>query len=257
MKKCVNCNCSIVDDARFCNKCGALQTEIEEERELQGTEKSSKVSVTNPAEDVASLDVPLPIKKETLKQAADAVTRASIEQLHKAAFVALGVIVLSIFIPIFRVIGWMGFTIIDYSKLLSVLICGLCALGYLAVTQKQYAILTVVGQSFIAFLAICFIRYQSIMSDVRRSFLGIVSGRVVTAEWGMYLLVLGGLAASITGAMCGLVSSDKELNGAQVMSKWREYAAQSVKIQGIGLPGFVWSIILAGILFFVASQSIS
>lgn len=256
MKNCVKCGQTITDDARFCNKCGAPQTDRPVEREMPRTESPAEKPAAS-ADNVASIDVPIPIKRETLTRAAEAVSHASLDQLHKAAFVALGLIVVSLFLPMFRVIGWMDFIIIDYSKLLSIMIFGLCALGYFSVTQRQYAVLTAEGHSMIAFLAICFVRYQSIMSDVRRSFLGIVSGRVVNAEWGLYLLAIGGLAAAVIGAMCGLASQGKEMDGSQVMSKWHEYASQSVQIQGIGLPGFVWSIVLAGILFFIASQGVS
>ena len=250
MKRCVECRTILADGDVFCPKCGMRQI------------KSGRINASNAVvlERKTARDIyndAISLARDTLENSevvSKAVESASSNGLHKVALAGIALIALSAFMPIINV-GFMELSLMDYSKVLGALFLILCGLMGWAVTQKKYSLLVVSANSFFIFFAVEYVNYIRAMAELRRSFLGALAGNVLSLEFGVYVFLLGLLTVEVIGLFCGAMENSGTIGLGELVKQWKKCTFGFVKVLGIPLPGFVWSIILAVALLFVASHA--
>lgn len=229
MKKCVKCNKEMADDSRFCPRCGEDQAAVETTNDGKGESKPWALP-----EGLSSGDF--------------------MEKLHKAALVGIGLTGISVLMPMLRVIGIMEFTIMDYSKFLALVIIALCVYMGHEIMQKNYAVPAVASQGLFAYFLVIYVRYANSMSDMRRGF-GSMVRDAVYVEWGTYVFTIGVILTCAASIIAGITSSDKSLCKDTLVSQWKAYTLESVKIHSINIPGYAWIIAVAVILLVITQQA--
>lgn len=244
MKSCIKCNAYMSDDAIFCSKCGTRQENARDQEERKiNLDKSTERAEPRSAQNDTSLS--LPIEKIDF----------SISSMHKASFLGIALIAVSVFMPMVSVIGMMNMALMDYSKLLSLLLLVICGIMGYAVMQRQYVISALAGQSLFLFFLVGYVRYENVLSEVRRGYWGMLAGKALSIEWGVYLFVIGVLLVIFTSLLCGLTNSGKTVNGERLLQQWKDYTLKPTNIRGNTLPGYVWIFVLGTALLFIAFQS--
>lgn len=236
MKKCVKCNKEMADDARFCPRCGEDQAVI-----IKSTENESSTSSTNDETKYRNIS-------DVLKSG------DFMEKLHKSALVGIGLTGLSVLMPMLHVIGFMEFTIMDYSKFLALVIIGICVYTGHEFLQKNYIIPTVVSQGLFLYFIVIYVRFANSMSAMRRGF-GTLVRDAIYLEWGTYVFIIGVILTCMASIMSGIVSVDKPLCKDSLVEQWKKYTLESVKIHTVTMPGYAWSVAIAIILFVITSQA--
>lgn len=225
MKKCVKCSKEIADDSRFCPYCGEDQATVE--------------TTNNGKDDSKTLTLPKGLSSEDF-----------MEKLNKTALIGIGLTGISVLMPMLRVIGLMEFTIMDYSKFLALVIIALCVYMGHEILQKNYAVPAVGSQGLFAYFIVVYVKYANSMSDMRRGFGSIVHDAVYV-EWGAYVFIIGVILTCAASIIAGITSSDKSLCKDTLISQWKAYTLESVRIQAINIPGYAWIIAVAVILLII------
>ncbi len=225
MKKCVKCNKEMADDSRFCPRCGEDQAAVVSPFTPQSTSGNNSISKPWMTSDALS-------------------SGDFMEKLHKAALVGIGLTGISVLMPMLRVIGFMEFTIMDYSKFLALVIIALCVYMGHEILQKNYAIPAVASQGLFAYFIVIYMRYANSMSDMRRG-LGSMVRDAVYVEWGTYVFTIGVVLTCAASILAGITSSEKSLCKDTLVSQWKAYTLESLKIHSINIPGYAWIIAVA------------
>lgn len=228
MKKCVKCGKEMADDSRFCPRCG------EDQATISALDDNSISSINSGINVSLSGDF--------------------VEKLNKAALVGVGLTALSVLMPMLRVIGFMEFTIMDYSKFLALVIIGICVYMGHEIFQKNYAVPTVVSQGLLVYFIVVYFRYSGYVSEVRRGFSGM--GRdIIYVEWGTYVFIIGVILTCFASIMASIVSSNKSICKENLMEQWKLYTLGSLKFHTVVIPGYAWLIVLAVVLIVITTQA--
>ena len=229
MKSCIKCGADLDDSARFCSNCGAVQPE-----------KKPAAETTNGAGSAMQMGKELAM---------------SLDKMTKAAYIGVGIIILSVVTPIITVAGMVDVTFMDVSKLLMLVIIAVGAYGAYAVTHKAYGILPVLAHGLVFFALVGCIRYQMIMSELKKSFLGAMAGQALKIEWGFYLFVLGALVMCVSGLILSIIAEGRTLSGEVFVQQWKASFTQKLAIGSMKLQGWIFSAAIAVIMLVVVMQS--
>lgn len=268
MKKCIKCGHDMSDDAKFCSKCGSKQELVSLEKiddsakksvepeKSENFQKINEVSIDkNVVENVPEESQKVEFKEKSSDSNPNTDTPITSSTLRNVAFAALAITANSVFMPMFKIVGLMDISMMDYSKTLAIVVLAVCGLSLRALLNKQYEFLTVAAQGMLLFFLAVYIQYDQALSDLRRNFWGAMAGKAVTVEWGVYAFLIGTLVIGVVGILYGIISQSKAISFDQMCQQWREYTLKEVEIYGIKLQGFVWVIGLALVLLFLTSQA--
>lgn len=228
------------EEARFCAHCGAAR-DTEEER-TEGT-------VPAHGED-ASHAAPAAADEQAEK---DAARKA---QLQFMPYGSALLIILSVFTPWVSLGHMFDVTIMDVSKSLMLGIIAIaCAAAYALAKRRRYAVGLAMAQSFVLFAAAAFFKYESMISELKRGFLGAMAGAAISLDWGAGIFVGGALCLAVDSVFLATAAEGEPFLMNVLIARWKELATEKLKLASIEVPAWAYSIVLAALLFLLFSQS--
>ena len=239
MKSCEKCGTSMEEETRFCARCGAAQNmeqdEAETARGAQGGDDPHKASV-------------VPSKEQTEKAAA---------QLQFLPYTSAALIIISVFMP------WVSFgqmfdiTLMDVSKPLMLAVIAItCAATYAIVSRRRYAVGLAMAQSFVLFGVAAFLKYESMLSELKRGLFGAIAGAAISLDLGAAMFAVGALWLTVESVLLAAAAEGAPfLINNHLIARWKELIATRLKLVSLEVPAWIYSIVLAVLLFLLLSQS--
>ena len=239
MKSCEKCGASIEEGAKFCSICGAPQTE--EAAEAAPVPEMSAEPLDEP-QDVLSAEAQENVKRlESLR-----------ERLATAPYVSAAMVVLSVFMPWISLGRMFDVTIMDISKglMLAIIFVG-AASAHAILKKKNYIVSAAMGHALLIFAVVAFIRYQSLLSEVKKTIFGAMAGSAISLDWGALLFLVGAVCLCAESVVLytveQLLPQGGALTGDVLLRTWKELGCAKVKLASIEVPAWGYSLVM-GIL---------
>ncbi len=232
------------DTARFCAHCGAAQEERAESETRTETASDGTGGGTAPHAAPAAAD-------NTAEKIA-----ALQERLQTMPYGSAVLIVISVFMPWVSLGRMFDVTIMDVSKgLMLGIIAIACAATFALVKRRNYVVGLAMAHSFLLFAVAAFFKYESMVSELKHGFLGVMASSAVSLDWGVIPFIVGALWLTAESVILAAAADGAPLEVSVLAARWRALAASKLKLASIELPAWVYSLILAGLLFLLLTQS--
>ena len=254
MKKCNNCSQNLPDNVLFCPECG---TKLEAQLPTPPTTPNTTPPQPPPADtappqpqvaqpQVAQTQVTRP--QGTQSQAGT----ISPDVLGKASYAGAVLVILSPFLPMISVLGGLGsFSISEISGLVTAAIALFAVIALYFHAQGQVDIMPVIGTGLLLLLAVGFLEYHSTMDEVSQ-LLGSTGKAAAKAAFsfsaGFYAFTGGSILMCIGGSGCLAHKLGVSPDFSGILKGWKEALQRTIVLGSLQLPGWIFSIIVTGIL---------
>lgn len=247
MKSCEKCGASIEDGAKFCSLCGAPQ----EDRMAAEADPAQEM---HPAAELQQPETP-PDAQENRKK-----LESLREQLSSTPYISAAMVIFSVFMPWISLGRMFDVTIMDISKglMLAIIFIG-AASAYAILKKKNYVLSAAMGHALLIFAVIAFIRYQSLLSEVKKTIFGAMASSAISLDWGGLLFLAGALNLCVVSVFLYMIEQLLPQGGAftgdVLFRTWKELACAKVKLTSIEVPAWVYSLVIGILLVLLFSQS--
>lgn len=245
MKSCAKCGASIEDAASFCAHCGAPQEEHAAPAQADAAASSPVEMSAGHAPGAA------PASSETAEKIA-----AMQMRLQSMPYGSAVLIIISVFMPWVSLGRMFDVTVMDVSKgLMLGIIAIACAAVFSLVKRRNYVVGLAMAHSFILFAIAAFIKYQSALSEVKHGFLGVMASSAISLDWGVIPFVVGALWLTVESVLLAAHAHGEPFEMNVLAARWKELATSKLNFASLELPTWVYSVVLAGLLFLLLMQS--
>lgn len=254
MKFCLNCGSQMVDEAKFCPSCGAIQ-ENKEIPQVKTEDQTPEINTTNVSEDrkpeINVADAGKNVSTNIAEKFANTENR-----WQKVGYVGVGLAALGMIAPIihFNAFKTMVWGVFDFSSFLAVMIMVMCGgAGYLYNKSKQCA-MNIVGNVMILLSLEGYYMYKSAMDSLHKSMFGeFIKGGMIELEWGVYVIIAAIICMQLAGVM---LKDEKSLPSvAELFDRWKNNSIKEFDLFNAKLSGALWTVILTVIMSYIAYQS--
>lgn len=253
-KFCPDCGSPMPKDARFCPDCGAAQGTAA----VTDTAQPAQQPDTVPVSEVSSGEVSGSEVQQPAKPAPASPVRESsqteilqagglADRLSKMAYLGASLLAVTVFAPLFSVIGLVKVTAFDVSKLFALALLAACGMAARAVSRQDYQLPVIIGNGCILLFLGGFVKYQLAMAEARKSFFGALAGAAVSVEWGTYLFLGGSLLLAVGALGCIMLAKGMPQQAENYFSEWKNITLSQLQLGSVKMAGIVWSVLLAGI----------
>ena len=115
------------------------------------------------------------------------------------------------------------------------------------------------GHSLLIFAVIAFIRYQSAISELKKTLLGAMAGAAISIDLGAMFFFVGVInlcAGSVLLYVTDqLLPQGGALAGDIIFRAWKELLCAKVKVASIEVRGWIYSLVIGILLIMLFSQS--
>lgn len=242
MKKCNNCGQNLPENVLFCPECGTkLETQIP-------TDPPPTTPTPTPSQSSLPANAAHPQPKGTPPPAGT----ISPDVLGKTAYAGAVLVILSSFLPMISVLGGLGsFSISEISGLVTAAIVVFAVIALYFQAQGQVDIMPVIGTGLLLLLAVGFLEYHSTMDEVSQ-LLGSTGKAAAKAAFsfsaGFYAFTGGSILMCIGGSGCLAHKLGLPLDFSGILTGWKEALQRTIVLGSLQLPGWIFSIIVTGIL---------
>ena len=246
MKLCEKCGASIDEDVKFCPHCGASQEQPPDAAE-------------NPVKTADAEDVQQPVQTAEAEENTKKLTKLR-ENLVVTSYISVGAIVVSVFMPWISLGKMIDVSIMDISKglMLAIIFVG-AASAHALLKKKNYVLAAAMGHSLLIFSVIAFIRYQSAISELKKTLLGAMAGAAISIDLGAMFFFVGVInlcAGSVLLYVTDqLLPQGGALAGDVIFRAWKELLCAKVKVASIEVSGWIYSLVIGILLIMLFSQS--
>ena len=246
MKLCEKCGISIDENVKFCPHCGASQEQPPDAAE-------------NPVKTADAEDVQQPVQTAEAEENTKKLTKLR-ENLVVTSYISVGAIVVSVFMPWISLGKMIDVSIMDISKglMLAIIFVG-AASAHALLKKKNYVLAAAMGHSLLIFAVIAFIRYQSAISELKKTLLGAMAGAAISIDLGAMFFFVGVInlcAGSVFLYVTDqLLSQGGALAGDIIFRAWKELLCAKVKVASIEVSGWIYSLVIGILLIMLFSQS--
>ena len=246
MKLCEKCGVSIDEDVKFCPHCGASQEQPPDAAE-------------NPVKTADAEDVQQPVQTAEAEENTKKLTKLR-ENLVVTSYISVGAIVVSVFMPWISLGKMIDVSIMDISKglMLAIIFVG-AASAHALLKKKNYVLAAAMGHSLLIFAVIAFIRYQSAISELKKTLLGAMAGAAISIDLGAMFFFVGVInlcAGSVLLYVTDqLLPQGGALAGDVIFRAWKELLCAKVKVASIEVGGWIYSLVIGILLIMLFSQS--
>ena len=246
MKLCEKCGISIDENVKFCPHCGASQEQPPDAAE-------------NPVKTADAEDVQQPVQTAEAEENTKKLTKLR-ENLVVTSYISVGAIVVSVFMPWISLGKMIDVSIMDISKglMLAIIFVG-AASAHALLKKKNYVLAAAMGHSLLIFAVIAFIRYQSAISELKKTLLGAMAGAAISIDLGAMFFFVGVInlcAGSVFLYVTDqLLSQGTVLTGDIIFRAWKELLCAKVKVASIEVSGWIYSLVIGILLIMLFSQS--
>lgn len=246
MKLCEKCGISIDENVKFCPHCGASQEQPPDAAE-------------NPVKTADAEDVQQPVQTAEAEENTKKLTKLR-ENLVVTSYISVGAIVVSVFMPWISLGKMIDVSIMDISKglMLAIIFVG-AASAHALLKKKNYVLAAAMGHSLLIFAVIAFIRYQSAISELKKTLLGAMAGAAISIDLGAMFFFVGVInlcAGSVFLYVTDqLLSQGTALTGDIIFRAWKELLCAKVKVASIEVSGWIYSLVIGILLIMLFSQS--
>ena len=246
MKLCEKCGVSIDEDVKFCPHCGASQEQPPDAAE-------------NPVKTADAEDVQQPVQTAEAEENTKKLTKLR-ENLVVTSYISVGAIVVSVFMPWISLGKMIDVSIMDISKglMLALIFVG-AASAHALLKKKNYVLVAAMGHSLLIFAVIAFIRYQSAISELKKTLLGAMAGAAISIDLGAMFFFVGVInlcAGSVLLYVTDqLLPQGGALAGDIIFRAWKELLCAKVKVASIEVSGWIYSLVIGILLIMLFSQS--
>lgn len=246
MKLCEKCGVSIDEDVKFCPHCGASQEQPPDAAE-------------NPVKTADAEDVQQPVQTAEAEENTKKLTKLR-ENLVVTFYISVGAIVVSVFMPWISLGKMIDVSIMDISKglMLAIIFVG-AASAHALLKKKNYVLAAAMGHSLFIFAVIAFIRYQSAISELKKTLLGAMAGAAISIDLGAMFFFVGVInlcAGSVLLYVTDqLLPQGGALAGDIIFRAWKELLCAKVKVASIEVSGWIYSLVIGILLIMLFSQS--
>ena len=246
MKLCEKCGVSIDEDVKFCPHCGASQEQPPDAAE-------------NPVKTADAEDVQQPVQTAEAEENTKKLTKLR-ENLVVTSYISVGAIVVSVFMPWISLGKMIDVSIMDISKglMLAIIFVG-AASAHALLKKKNYVLAAAMGHSLLIFAVIAFIRYQSAISELKKTLLGAMAGAAISIDLGAMFFFVGVInlcAGSVLLYVTDqLLPQGGALAGDIIFRAWKELLCAKVKVASIEVSGWIYSLVIGILLIMLFSQS--
>ena len=246
MKSCEKCGASIEDGAKFCALCGAPQ---EEQTNLPAAPVQME-GAGDEQQDALTAEAQENVKK----------LKGLRENIASVPYISAGMIALSVFMPWISLGRMFDVTIMDISKglMLAIIFIG-AASAYTILKKKDYVLSAAMGHALLIFAVIAFIRYQVMISEMKKTIFGAMAGSAISLDWGVLLFLVGTVNLCAVSVLLYMIEQLLPQGGAftgdVLFRTWKELACAKVKLASIEVPAWVSSLVIGILLVLLFSQS--
>ena len=246
MKLCEKCGVSIDEDVKFCPHCGASQEQPPDAAE-------------NPVKTADAEDVQQPVQTAEAEENTKKLTKLR-ENLVVTSYISVGAIVVSVFMPWISLGKMIDVSIMDISKglMLALIFVG-AASAHALLKKKNYVLAAAMGHALLIFSVIAFIRYQSAISELKKTLLGAMAGAAISIDLGAMFFFVGVInlcAGSVLLYVTDqLLPQGGALAGDIIFRAWKELLCAKVKVASIEVSGWIYSLVIGILLIMLFSQS--
>ena len=246
MKLCEKCGISIDENVKFCPHCGASQEQPPDAAE-------------NPVKTADAEDVQQPVQTAEAEENTKKLTKLR-ENLVVTSYISVGAIVVSVFMPWISLGKMIDVSIMDISKglMLALIFVG-AASAHALLKKKNYVLAAAMGHSLLIFAVIAFIRYQSAISELKKTLLGAMAGAAISIDLGAMFFFVGVInlcAGSVLLYVTDqLLPQGGALAGDIIFRAWKELLCAKVKVASIEVSGWIYSLVIGILLIMLFSQS--
>ena len=246
MKLCEKCGISIDENVKFCPHCGASQEQPPDAAE-------------NPVKTADAEDVQQPVQTAEAEENTKKLTKLR-ENLVVTSYISVGAIVVSVFMPWISLGKMIDVSIMDISKglMLAIIFVG-AASAHALLKKKNYVLAAAMGHSLLIFAVIAFIRYQSAISELKKTLLGAMAGAAISIDLGAMFFFVGVInlcAGSVLLYVTDqLLPQGGALAGDIIFRAWKELLCAKVKVASIEVSGWIYSLVIGILLIMLFSQS--
>ena len=247
MKSCEKCGASIDENVKFCPLCGAPQ-------EDRIAAEAAAAQEVHPAAELQQPGTPSDAQENRKK------LESLREQLASTPYVGAAMVVLSVFMPWISLGRMFDVTIMDISKglMLAIIFIGVAS-AYAILKKKNYVLSAAMGHALLIFAVVAFIRYQSLLSEVKKTIFGAMASSAISLEWGGLLFLGGALNLCVVSvflyAIEQLLPQGGALAGDVLFRTWKELVRAKVKLASIEVPAWIYSLVIGILLVLLFSQS--
>ena len=125
--------------------------------------------------------------------------------------------------------------------------------------KKNYVLAAAMGHSLLIFSVIAFIRYQSAISELKKTLLGAMAGAAISIDLGAMFFFVGVInlcAGSVLLYVTDqLLPQGGALAGDIIFRAWKELLCAKVKVASIEVSGWIYSLVIGILLIMLFSQS--
>ncbi|WP_302815571.1 zinc ribbon domain-containing protein [Selenomonas flueggei] len=246
MKSCEKCGASIDENVKFCPLCGAPQ-----EQAAAAQEDAVK---TADAEDVQQ-----PVQTAEAEENVKKCSKLR-ENLVVTSYISAGAVAVSVFMPWISLGKMIDVTIMDISKglMLAIIFVG-AASAHALLKKKNYVLAAAMGHALLIFAVIAFIRYQSAISELKKTFFGAMAGSAISIDWGAMFFFVGAINLCAVSVLLyvidQLLPQGGALTGDVLFCTWKELVRAKVKLASIEVPAWIYSLVIGILLVLLFSQS--
>ena len=247
MKSCEKCGASIDENVKFCPLCGAPQEQAAAAQEdavkpEDAGDVQQQPALTSEAEENVK-------KRSKLR-----------ENLVVTSYISAGAVAVSVFMPWISLGKMIDVTIMDISKglMLAIIFVG-TASAHALLKKKNYVLAAAMGHALLIFAVIAFIRYQSAISELKKTFFGAMAGSAISIDWGAIFFFVGAINLCAVSVLLyvidQLLPQGGALTGDVLFRTWKELVRAKVKLASIEVQAWIYSLVIGILLVLLFSQS--
>ena len=291
MKSCSQCHSLIPDDAGFCPECGAKQPPQQvPPAQPQPTPQQATAQQANPQ--AGGQQGPLAQQQyvqmaqsfaQTGAQTAQQLSQqffahvGSMMRWEKIAYIGLGMIAISVVLPLISISIFSCLTsMVNISQIMTFAVLALCCLAGYYASEEKYNIPLSINVGLLLTFAVIYCKLHFAIADFfdktkqgakaasqlgggpDMAFIGSIlqdsANKLVGLGIGVYFLLAGALIAIIACAACRLSRKKAPVNIGTICTEMKDAILEPVEMGGQRIPAFILTILVVGILLFIATN---
>ena len=180
--------------------------------------------------------------------------------LTTTVYISAAGVIISVFLPWISLGKLFDVTIMDISKglMLAIMFIG-AASAHALLKKKNYVLSVAMGHSLLIFAAVAFVQYQSMISDLKKTFFGAMAGSAISLDWGALFFLAGAISLCSVGVFMHLIEQllpqGGALTGEVILHAWKDLAFAKVKVASIEVIAWVYALVIGILLVLLFSQS--